>query len=66
MYKLVPEKRLRNGDDFDAKIVRDSGEIYGLSMIYGFYVVQAKFRRDEKRARREIFENIPLVPPPAS
>ena len=39
MYKLVPEKRLRNGDDFDAKIVRDSREIYGLSMIYGFYVV---------------------------
>ena len=39
LAKLVPEKRLKNGDDFDAKIVHDSDEIYGLSMIYSIYVV---------------------------
>ena len=66
LANLVPKKSLRNGDDFDAKIGHDSGKIYGLSMIYGFYVVQAKFCRDEKRARQEIFENIPLVPPTPS
>ena len=56
LAKLVPKKSLRNGDDFDAKIGTDSPQIYGLSMIYGFYVVQAKFRRDEQR--RAQLENI--------
>ena len=34
-----PLERAWNGRDFDAKIDHDSTEIYGLFMIYSFYVV---------------------------